>query len=148
MEQIKLFIEKAKTDSELMAKLDALGRKGADGADEAVALAAEYGFTVTKEDMEAARRQNCPHHGQLSEEELGAVSGGGGDLLTQNRYDPDVCPNLTRTRYECVGFLRALYCDHYKYSNAGKTPSGWATFSHVCAMGAFNYEGYEFGEPI
>ena len=66
MEQIKLFIEKAKTENELMAKLDALGAKGA-GADEVVVLAAEYGFTVTKEDMEAARRQNCPHRGELSE---------------------------------------------------------------------------------
>ena len=148
MEQIKAFIEKAKTDSELMAKLDALGRKGAEGVDEVVSLAAKYGFSVTKEDMEAARRGNCPHHGELSEEDLDVVSGGSDKLLTQNRYDPNVCPNLTRTRYECVGFMRILYCDHYKYSDAGKTHSGWAIFSHACAMGAFNYEGYEFGEPI
>ena len=65
MNQMTAFIEKAKSNGELMAKLDALGKNNA-GTDEVISLAAEHGFTVTKEDVEEARRKNCPHHGELS----------------------------------------------------------------------------------
>ena len=54
MEQIKLFIKKANADSDLMAKLDALGAKNA-GADKIIALAAEYGFTFTAQEYEEAK---------------------------------------------------------------------------------------------
>jgi predicted ribosomally synthesized peptide with nif11-like leader len=106
MEQIKLFIEKAKSDSALMAKLDALGAKNA-GVGEFVALAAEHGFAISAGEYEEAVKcgGNCSRCGELNEQELDTVSGGGsqhGDP-TQNRYDPNVCvPSLGRTRYECV----------------------------------------------
>jgi len=138
MEQIKAFIEKSKTDSELMAKLDTLGRKGAEGVDEAVALAAEYGFTVTKEDMEAARRQNCPHHGQLSEEELDAVSGG----WTQNRYNPTECAKYDKQHYWCVGFMEMCHCDHLRYELLDPRTSnkdGYYDTRISCGYGFFDY---------
>ena len=134
MEQIKAFIEKAKVDKELMTKLDALGKKGAD-AEEVIALAGEYGFTVTKEDVEAARRQNCPHQVELSEEDLAAISGG----ATQNRYDAKVCHSLTEARYECVGFLERCWCDHYRRTETGKD-NNYYYHEHSCAMGCFKYK--------
>ena len=138
MEHIKAFIKKAKTDSELMAKLDALGKSGAEGVDEVVALAAGYGFTVTKEDVEAARRQNCPHHGELNEEDLDAVSGGG---ATQNRYDAKICHGLIRARYECTGFLWLCWCDHYRKEYIEhKTTDKHYVYNIKCAMGCFAYE--------
>ena len=71
MEQLNALIEKAKTDNELKEKINALGSKGA-GDDEIVALAAEYGFTITVEQMEEMRKQK-----ELSEEQLEDVAGGG-----------------------------------------------------------------------
>ena len=143
MSQMTAFIEKAKSDGELMEKLNALGKKNA-GPDEVIALAAEYGFTVTKEEIESARRQSCPHHGKLTEEDLDAVSGG----WTQNRYDPAVCkPELGRTRYECLGFL--CWCDHLRVENDVGTIGGGTKLSrYICDMGAFNYIGGNAGQPV
>ena len=72
MEQLKAFMEKAQSDSELVAKLEALGIKGA-GVDDYIALAAEYGFSITAEELEEASK-----HVELSEEELDNVAGGTG----------------------------------------------------------------------
>ena len=153
MEQIKLFIEKAKTDSELMAKLDALGAKNA-GVGEFVALAAEHGFAISAGEYEEAVKcgGNCSRCWELNEQELDTVSGGGsqhGDP-TQNRYDPNVCvPSLGRTRYECVGFMNLTWCDHYYTEKvAGSTTDFYTIFSHKCAKGAFNYIGYSDGNPV
>ena len=138
MKQIKLFIKKAKSDSELMAKLDALGKSGA-GTEEVAALAAEYGFTVTKEDMEAARLQICPRHGELSEEDLGAVSGG----ATQNRYNPNVCkPGFMYMPKGngCDNGLFDMWCDHYRREFEGYFGDhNLEAYRHKCVMGAFNY---------
>ena len=134
MSQMTAFIEQAKSDGELMAKLDALGVRNA-GPDEVIALAAEYGFTVTKEDVEAARRRNCPHHGELNEEDLDAVSGG----ATENRYDANVCHGLTEARYECVGFLQWCWCDHYRETELARTEDE-VMYAIKCAMGCFSYE--------
>ena len=138
MEQIKLFIEKAKSDSELMAKLDALGKSGA-GAKEVVALASEYGFTVTNEDVEAARRQNYPHRGELSEEDLNNVSGG----WSQDRYNPTECAKYTERHYWCVGFLYGCWCDHYRQENE---QVDYLTFKvrHYCVRGFFDYEVIDY----
>jgi len=140
MEQIKLFIEKAKSDSKLMTKLDALGKSGA-GAEEVIALAAEYGFTVTVQEYEQAAKcgGNCVHCGELSEADLDAVSGGVG-AITQNRYDPNVCPNLSRTRYECVGFWSLVWCDHLRHTKTEKRDyRDIVMYRYECAMGAFDY---------
>ena len=146
MEQIKAFIEKAKSDSTLMAKLDALGKSGI-GSDEVIALAAEYGFTFTVQEYEEAMKYggNCAKCGELSEADLDAVSGG--CLFgTQNRYDPDKCTGtLGRTKYECVGFLNMSWCDHFKMD---LLTQGSNIFQFDCAMGAFSYKGHSGGAPI
>ena len=153
MEQMKAFIEKARTDSELMAKLNTLAARGA-GAGEIIALAAEHGVTITEEDfrqaVEAAGHV-CPHRAgqsaagcpsveergctrktvELKEEDLEAAAGG----FTQNRYDPDVCGQYYKVGYNCVGFLGGCWCDHY----AQKTiRSGHCRYK--CAMGYYDYE--------
>ena len=72
MEQINLFIEKAQADVGLAAKLKEMQANNAT-VDEFIALAAEHGFTVTKEDVEQPNRKVS---GELSEEQLDEVAGG------------------------------------------------------------------------
>jgi len=149
MEQLKLFIAKAKTDSELMAKINAFGANDAN-ADEIIALAAEHGFTITAEDLNSCGG-DCAKCGELSEEQLDAVAGGVDGAPTQNRYDPKVCPSLTRTRYECVGFFQIIPCDHYiKYNVGYKDVDGkrMPSYRHICVKDAFNYVGLDNGKPI
>jgi predicted ribosomally synthesized peptide with nif11-like leader len=129
MEQIKLFIEKAKTDIELMSKFNTLGESGA-GIDEFIALASEHGFTFTEEDYNKSLLE-------FEKEELVKVT------ATQNRYDPKVCPNLKRTRYECVGFLRLFWCDHYR-----REMTAFPRHKHTCVKGAFDYVGLDDGFPV
>ena len=132
MNQMQEFIKKAKSDRSLMAKLDELGATGA-GDEAVVALAAEYGFTVTVEDCREAAAKSCPHRrGELAEEDLDVVSGG----ATQNRWDPKVCNNYNRTHYNCVGFYSATWCDHYSAKNLSH-----GKYHHVCSMGRFDYVG-------
>ena len=126
MNQMQALLEKARSDKELMAKLNELGAGGAEPdkmPGKVVALAAEYGVTITEEDyrlaVEAAAGHVCPRsagqsaagcpsaesHGcarkaeELNEEDLEAVAGG----ATQNRYNPDVCGKYTKVEWECVG---------------------------------------------
>jgi len=73
MEQLKAFIEKAKSDNELTEKLNRFGEKGA-GADEYIKIAAEYGFTITEDEFEKANKAN-----ELSEEQLEDIAGGTSD---------------------------------------------------------------------
>ena len=145
MNQIKAFFEKAMSDESLMAKLDELGKKEAPD-EEIIALAAEYGFTITKEEIESMKSQSCESckSGEINEEDLENVAGGGSQ--TTNRFDPKVCPNLTRTRYECVGFLQMNYCDHYRKIPITKCKVS-PIFRHECVMGAFNYTGLKHGTP-
>jgi len=114
MEQIKLFIEKANTDSELLSKLDALGAKNA-GADEVIALAAEYGFTFTAQEYEQAKARAHAKTGELSEEDLDAVSGGINLGITLNRYNLNgECKNRTIPDDNCYGYTGAIRCDHFR----------------------------------
>ena len=146
MNQMQSFIEKAKNDSALMAKLDALGASGAE-PDKIVALAAEYGFSITEADYLAAREQaGAQKSGELMEEDLEAAAGGG----TQNRYDPQRCGNTTRTSYECVGLFLMTWCDHYRekeLTSAGAGPAG-RRWHYTCAMGSYDYIGHHDGEPF
>jgi len=90
---------------------------------------------------------------ELKEEELEAAAGGG----TQNRWNPDVCGNYTKVEYECVGFLKMCWCDHYREvylttirSEAGG-PMGAGEVKHyqyTCVMGRYNYKGNGRGEPV
>ena len=82
---------------------------------------------------------------ELNEEQLDAVAGGG---PTWNRYDPKTCKNMKRTKYECVGFLKQNWCDHYrnKYIEGS---SGKAEYRISCAKGAYpDYTGDVTGKPV
>jgi len=147
MEQLISFIEKAQSDKELMAKLDVLGEKDA-GTDEIIALAKENGFTITADEIEKLKSENTADSAELKEDELETVAGGG----SQNRYDPKSCKNMYRTKYNCVGFLSACWCDHYrkecildpKKGKYSMTKRYW----HSCTMNAFSkYKGDSDGRP-
>ena len=142
MEQINALIEKAKSDKELMDKLDALGEKDA-GNDEIITLAKEYGFTVTAEEIEKIKSEGSTT-GEIKEEELEAVAGG----WSENRYDPKTCKNITRKKYDCEGFLNWRWCDHFRkeyISGELEHEKSW----YSCVKGAFpRYKGNRKGEPI
>ena len=141
MEQLKAFIKKANGDKELMAKLDALGASNAE-TEEIITVAAEYGFTFTKEDYDnfIAETQKS---GVLKEEELETATGG--VFAGTDRFDPNVCPYLTRTRFECVGFLSMFNCTHYV--SEVMRHLGDNHWHHRCKQGAFNYIGTSCGIP-
>ena len=133
MEQLKAFIDKAESDKELMDKLGALGEKGA-GADDVVALAAEYGFTVTAEEIEDAK--SLTKKNELGEEKLEAVAGGTGESIagSENRYCPKWCKNLTVARWAC--YFPVVYCDHYRYSYRS-SDNDYEYYNNACTMGAY-----------
>ena len=110
MEQIKAFMSKAKTDSELYERLKALvTQEGSTSG--IVELAAEHGFIFTEEDMTAAKRGGGESR-ELSEEELDKVSGG----WTFNNYDEDKCKGLKTIRDDgrCTGVYELFWmCDHF-----------------------------------
>ena len=142
MNQMQTFIEQAKKDKNLMAKLDALGASGA-GPKEAVALAAEYGFTVTEEDCREAAEAQCPHKkGELAEEDLEAAAGG----ATTNRYDPKVCSQYNDVHFNCVGFMELNWCDHYRRSVDDS--SEWERrLYRKCMMGFFDVTETKAKDP-
>ena len=68
-EQLQSFIEKIKSDNDLAEKL-----KGVSSDEEAIAIAKELGFNITKDDLLSL----IPEEQDLTEEQLGAVAGGFG----------------------------------------------------------------------
>ena len=64
-EQLKAFLEKVETDTELQDKLN-----GAADSDAVVEIAKEAGFSITAEDMQSSTVE-------LSDEELEGAAGGG-----------------------------------------------------------------------
>ena len=144
MSQIKAFLEKAISDESLMVKLNELGVKGLPD-EEIIKLATEHGFTITKIEIEEMKNRTVTSD-KLNEEELGNIAGGCDCMGTQNRFDPNVCPTLTRTRYECVGLFYYVWCDHYKRTHIGKNKSN--LYHHLCRMGAFDYQGTDNGNPV
>ena|GEM_PF-1223157 len=134
MEQVKAFIEKATRDEQLAAKLEELTKQNAE-VGEIIALAAEYGFTFTAEDLEAAKR-NAGESRELSEEELDNVAGG----ATYNYYDEDTCKGLTeRKNGVCNGFLSVniLPCDHYRWEGIGYLHGSGYLQKFSCAQNGF-----------
>ena len=77
MEQLAAFYKKVETDNELMEKFKELDTTN-EGTyyDGIIALAAEYGLTVTKEDLKNSRSQSGSESGEIGEEELENVTGG------------------------------------------------------------------------
>ena len=66
-EQLKAFLEKVKSDTELQDKL-----KAAASAEATVEIAKEAGFAITAEDIQSVQSQSV----ELSDEELEGASGG------------------------------------------------------------------------
>ena len=139
MEQLHAMLEKAKTDKELTARLYELSQKD-DASDEIIALAAEYGFAVTAEDLE--NHKSCGGKcSELSAEELATVSGG----TNPERYDPVACHSHGRTRLECVGVLWMPWCRYY--SKKAVKSGFFQMYHHKCEKGAFDYVGSDDGTP-
>ena len=149
MKALHAMLEKAKNDKDFEAKLNALGESGA--APEAViAFAAEHGFAITEDELNSCGG-DCGKCGELTEEDLDKVAGGVGP--TKDRYDSAVCPSLTRTRYECVGFLALVWCDHYKQTKIGWVYRGNTNdiidiYKHTCNRRGFDYYGTSYGDPL
>ena len=70
---------------------------------------------------------------ELNEDDLAAAAGG----ATQNRWDAKKCSGISEASYDCVGFLGATWCDHYRYEK--RYGAGITYHSHRCVMGRFNY---------
>jgi len=154
MGQLREFIEKVMSDEGLKTKLDALGKKEGDNdvitfeKEDIIALAKDYGFTITAEEI-IMRKNGCTpdkNTTELNGDELDAITGGG--WPTQNRYDPKTCKNMTRTKYNCVGFLEMCYCDHFRYDRAASN-SAFKLFWYWCEMNAYpKYKGDADGTPV
>ena len=113
MEQLKAFLEKAGADSELTVKLEALN-ESANVSEQLIAIAAEFGFTITAAEIEEAK--SLTKKNELDEEQLETVAGGTEDSTagTVNRYCPIWCKDRTTHRNAC--YFPVLWCDHYRYS--------------------------------
>jgi len=143
MEQLKAFFDKANMDPELMAKIEALGEKN-EQLDKVIALAAEYGFTITIEEIEQFKHNTDVQDGsnELSEEQLKNVAGG----ASKDRYCPEWCKNLKEHRWAC--FVPFVDCDHFYKSN-GYTSKGEIGHFYSCRKGAFpDYIGDRNGKFI
>jgi len=144
MEQLKAFLEKARTDEELSEKIEALGEK-AGNPDEIITLAAECGFTITAEEIEQLKSGNVNRTGssEIAEEDLETIAGGN----SKNRYDPNTCKNMTKIKDDCRGFLGLKWCDHYRQEAISYDQYGPIAWKHECVMDAFpNYKSYFHGK--
>ena len=77
MDQLNEFIKKAESDEELTKKLETLGHNNAQ-LDEYIKLAAEYGFTITEDDIKELNKSKDHSTVELNEEDLDNVTGGAG----------------------------------------------------------------------
>ena len=77
-EQLKAFLEKVKSDTELQEKL-----KAAASPEAAIEIAKEAGFLITAEDIQSTQSATV----ELSDEELEGASGGWCGLSTHNFWD-------------------------------------------------------------
>jgi len=129
MEQLKAFLEKARTDEELSKKIETLSENSEEAYNEAIiALAAGYGFTI---DTDEIKEINLPaQYNEISEEQLEAISGGG----SKNRYCPDWCRGLTERRTACT--FPFVHCDHYRDEKIGEDRF-YKYYNISCVMGAF-----------
>jgi len=138
MDSIKSFMNKAKEDKTLMAKLEALGEKA--GEKDFMDLAAEYGFTIADADIKKYQTElskKYASNGELNEDELEQVAGG---WPTENRHYKDVCSQYKEAHYNCVGFLSIVNCDHYRKIELKSLPgSKKDRYNIKCVMGYFDY---------
>ena len=106
MEQINLFMEKVQADEGLAAKLKEMQANNTT-VEDFIALAAEHGFTVTKEDVE---QPTCKGSGELSEEELSDAVGGSRSSSTCY-YRSDGNGPKPQGGYACTNHIK---CHFYK----------------------------------
>ena len=66
----------------------------------------------------------------LTEDELEAAAGGVLLKGTFDRYDPETCKGMTKTKKCCNWGI--ILCDHYK-----RYPAGFKEFTHNCLKNAF-----------
>jgi len=142
--KLEEFGKKISEDEALRARVEAIG----DDMDAAVALAAEFGFTFTVDDLEALKPASDLPKGELSEDQLDNVAGG-----TQNRYVRGKCGThyefgQARTTYECVGFLGLSWCDHYQNIKQNYAIGQYWAHRHICNMGCFDYIGTNLGHVL
>ena len=79
---------------------------------------------------------------QLNEDDLEAATGG----ATQNRFNAAECSKHNDVHYNCVGFLSATWCDHYR--KTVDDSSEWETKIHRwCAMGIFDVKETKPKDP-
>ena len=71
----------------------------------------------------------------LNEDELDVVSGGS----TQNRYEPQKCNQYKEVAYDCVGFFKMVWCDHYRKIKLRQEEGCLSIYEHKCMMGCFCY---------
>ena len=129
------FIEKINADEALKERAKGF----ANDAGKTAELASELGFALSSEDFEQVLSEGAgASYGELDEAELDNIAGGAG---TQNRYNPNSCPRAGEALYECVGFLRIVWCDHYRMEKVGA-----GRWRHWCAMGGYDYVGTELGK--
>jgi len=142
MEQLKAFLEKAGTDSELSGKLDELG-EDINKPETIIAFAAEHGFTITVEEIEDLKSKK--EKSELNEEELEAVAGGGWSV---NRYCKEWCKNLKSNRIACRHPF--LPCDHFNRVWERSEWKGINYYWYSCNKNAFpkflekEYQGSDY----
>ena len=83
-EQLKAFLEKVQSDTELQEKL-----KIASSSEAAIEIAKETGFVITTEDIQSMQSA------KVSDEELEGAAGGGSGLYG--------CPPVSNTAGDCAG---------------------------------------------
>jgi len=149
MEQLKAFLEKAGADSELTVKLEKL-YESANVSEELIAIAAEFGFTITAEEI--GETKSLTKRNELEEEKLEAVAGGSGGEeqsegiagWTVNRYCSSWCKNLKEARWAC--YFPVFWCDHFRRDFI-KGNVFYNYYYYGCAKGAYpRYIVEEAGE--
>ena len=98
MNQIQAFIEKAKSDENILANIKELSKKETSD-DEIISLAADYGFTITKDDIESMKNHKT-ESGELNEEDLEKVAGGAGSY----------CNTMKKTCTNMINIVACIAC--------------------------------------
>jgi len=143
MSQLQQFIVNIGIDKKLFEKTEKL-LMGEAPDKEIVALAAEYGFSITAEELELSRKPYNAglHRGyfEVSEESLEAVVGGV-TLPKENRHNPAICSQYNKTHDYCLGFLGMFWCEHYRSDSIGlRDNTNREILQKKCVMGYFDYE--------
>jgi len=134
MEQLKEFVEKAKSDKVLGDKVKKLDEKNA-ADEEYITLAADAGFTITADELNETKKKR-----ELRDEELESVAGGVGDNdqcfftptgKTKDAPVPEKGYNAAwaECNSTCIGFLWDCSCFHTRYQGEPICVNKWHRLS-------------------